>query len=95
MYFGKVPITPYLISDKFFTNANSVTLLDDWIYVTDNKKGLFVIKYYMDDNPFDAPDQINIGTVQDLRGFAVLRSSATYLVMGAITLLSLIATSLF
>lgn len=88
-----------MISDKFFTKANSVTLLDDWIYVTDNAQGLFIIKNYMDDNPYDAPTKIplKLGStdVADLRGFAVLRSSATYMLMGAVTLFSLIAATLF
>ena len=39
---------PVLVSSKFFTNANYLAVLDEFVYVTDSNLGLYVIKTYDD-----------------------------------------------
>lgn len=96
VYFQKVytklpKVDPILLSDKFFSNANGITVIDDFVYVTDAKLGLLVLKRYDDFKPSDTPDKVKTDLITNLRGLTVLRSSASYIYMGAVTLLTLFA----
>lgn len=68
---------PILVNKGFFTNAFSVCALDGFIYVTDEKMGLYVIKTFDDPKkPFDAPVKLEFGQeLNGFRGFTILRTS--------------------
>ncbi|CDW79423.1 UNKNOWN [Stylonychia lemnae] len=85
---------PILVNDKFFSNAFAINSLDGFIYVTDEKLGLYVIKTYDEDQPFDAPKKIDVGaSITDLRAITVFITKDAYNIMVSIFTLSLVMTS--
>ena len=83
-----------LVNSGFFTAAYGLSTLDGFIYVTDETKGLYVIKTFDDAaKPFDAPVKIELGAAyKNLRALTVLTSGGalqTMLQFGIVTLVSL------
>ena len=58
----------------------SISALDGFIYVTDEKQGLFVIKTFDDVNkPFDAPRKLDFGNeLKQYRVITVFKTSAAW-----------------
>ena len=69
---------PALVNSGFFTSAYGISSLDGFIYVTDETKGLYVIKTFDDAvNPFDPPVKVELGaSYKNLRALTVLTSGA-------------------
>lgn len=90
---------PVLVNKGFFTNAYRISALDGYIYVTDEKKGLYLIKTYDDPvKPFDDPVKIEFGTeLKNFRGFTVLQTSGafSFVIMNLITLSITISLFIF
>ena len=83
---------PVLVNEKFFSNAFAINALDGFIYVTDEKLGLYVIKTYDEKNPFDPPKKINVGDskITDLRAITVFITSDAYNMMVGVLTISLV-----
>lgn len=84
---------PVLVNSGFFTAAYGLSTLDGFIYVTDETKGLYVIKTFDDEvKPFDPPVKIELGAAyKNLRALTVLTSSAlqTMIQFGIFAMVSL------
>jgi len=37
-------VKQYTVNEKFFTAANALTVLDDYVYVADSNKGIYLIR---------------------------------------------------
>lgn len=63
-----------LVSSGFFSNAYAIDALDGFIYVSEEKKGIYVIKTYDDEtNPFDPPVKVEFNTpeINSFRGLTI------------------------
>eukprot|EP00347_Sterkiella_histriomuscorum_P023308 403335145 len=83
---------PILVNKGFFTNAYRISALDGYIYVTDEKMGLYLIKTFDDPiKPFDEPVKLEFGSeLKGFRAFTILKTSGgIYQIMVGITTLAL------